>query len=116
MWTKFLEPDELLDNPCDSGLARAEKGVYDPADLARVIMNWKNPETISPELLIELLADDNYEVRSACASALGKLGDHSSIPALTLALGSDKNCFVRGACAWALGKIKEKLAKEGAVE
>jgi hypothetical protein len=92
----FLEFDDLVSKPCGDGLDRVAAGLYDPADLAWVIRYWKNPQTISPELLIELLADDeNYVVRRACAEALGKIGDPLVIPALSQALGRDNNYRVR---------------------
>jgi len=105
MWTKLLEFDELEDKSCRDGLARAKEGEYKPADLAWVISHWANPETISVELMIELLDSNDYEVRYSCALALGKIGDPLAIPALARVLESDDDYDVRRACAWALGEL-----------
>jgi HEAT repeat protein len=106
----FLEFDDLVGKPCDHGLVRIKAGVYDPVDLAWVILYWKNPKTISPELLIELLDDDNYSVRRACASALGEIGNSLAIPALVQALDNDNDYDLRRVCIWALGKIGDPSA------
>jgi hypothetical protein len=108
----FLEFDDLESKPSSDCLGRVAAGVYAPQDLVWIIEHWRNPETISPDLLIELLADEYPELRGVSAWALGKIGNPSSIPALTRVLESDYD-DVRHACAFALGRIRNKLAKEG---
>ncbi len=75
---------------------------------------YKLSETLSPELLLEVvqgaLNSDDSDVRQAAAHALGKLGDKSAIPALTNAFLNDNEHLVRWSAAHALGKLGDKSA------
>ena len=60
-------------------------------------------------VLIQLLGDDNREVRSRAAKALGQIGTEAkpAIPALSQLL-EDQDPYVRSQAARALDRLKNK--------
>jgi hypothetical protein len=63
------------------------------------------------ELTKALNEDPNYKVRVQAALVLGRLGDHSAVPALIKAL-SDQNKTVRAIAAQALGQLADQSAAD----
>ncbi len=69
-------------------------------------------DTRSVPKLLQLLRDEDHEVRSHAAEALGKIGDSRAVERL-LQLLSDEDISVRRYTAEALGKIGDSRAVEG---
>jgi HEAT repeat protein len=69
----------------------------------------KNLQSLSE--LIEMLHDENWEVREQAAYALGKIKDFRAVEPLIAAL-KNKDPGVRWTAAWALGEIGNKKAFE----
>jgi len=68
------------------------------------------PEGKSVDQLIHELKEDSDEmIRSAAATALGRIKSEKSIDHLIQAL-NDKHVYVRHGAAWALGEIKSEKA------
>jgi HEAT repeat protein len=65
--------------------------------------------------MIELLKNQDGDVRSTVATALGQLGDRCASPALLLALKDDEE-NVRTSAAFALGALKEPGAVPDLIE
>ena len=63
------------------------------------------------ELTKALIDDPNYKVRVQAALVLGRLGDHSTVPALIRAL-ADPNKTVRAIAAQALGQLADHDAAD----
>jgi hypothetical protein len=63
------------------------------------------------DLTKALNEDPNYKVRVQAALVLGRLGDHSAVPALIRAL-SDQNKTVRAIAAQALGQLADPTAAD----
>ncbi len=55
--------------------------------------------------------DYNEQVRSACARALGEIGNVQAVDPLVRALERDEKSYVREACARALGNVGKALVK-----
>jgi hypothetical protein len=69
------------------------------------------PQVKVEELTKALIEDANYKVRVQAALVLGRLGDHSAVPALVKAL-QDGNKTVRAIAAQALGQLADHDAAD----
>jgi hypothetical protein len=69
------------------------------------------PQVKVEDLTKALAEDPNYKVRVQAALVLGRLGDHSAVPALIRAL-SDQNKTVRAIAAQALGQLADPNAAD----
>jgi len=73
-----------------------------PADLLAEIIRCEDRRTADLELLRELVGHRMAEVRSRAALALGRIGDHRTVPLIAEVMG-DRNPAVRGDAAFAAG-------------
>jgi hypothetical protein len=81
-----------------------------------VCVAWAGAVRAAPAVKVEELTkalneDPNYKVRVQAALVLGRLGDHSAVPALIKAL-SDQNKTVRAIAAQALGQLGDHDAAD----
>ena len=84
------------------------------AKLASCLGDIKNKMTIQP--LIELLTQENDEVRENTAIALGKLQDEQAAPFLMDHVKTDASEYVKTACIESLGQIYENKKNSVDVE
>jgi HEAT repeat protein len=83
-------------------LGLVDRGTAAEATACAAVLGLAQGGDVERARIIELLDDGRVDLRWAAATALGKLGGESAVPALAVALG-DESADVRAAAARALG-------------
>jgi len=108
---KIDEVDQLINQMRNADAKIRKNAVVVLYNLISQDKSCKGDAAKATPVLITLLSDENREIRSSAAIALGCVGDSNAVPALMTALGDEDN-WVREYAIRALGEIGDQRAQE----